>query len=159
LNYIRELYSEVEIRVTKVLSKWSKQLMKLPCLYIYVIRGRMRQSIAIYIRSQSRIFEKVKIIVKYCQFKYNYHWCCKIDAIFIQQYKQNLLNFRHHFLFGVPSSIILQIKHYSLNIVTHLTYRYGYTREAHVGAKDWEPCVTSQYSNNLEDWAWTYWYF
>ena len=51
--------------------------------------------------------EKHKIIIKYCQFKYNYHWCCKIDAIFIQQYKQNLLNFRHRFLFafGVPSKI------------------------------------------------------
>jgi hypothetical protein len=24
--------------------------------------------------------EKHKIIVKYCQFKYNYHWCCKIDT-------------------------------------------------------------------------------
>ena len=37
--------------------------------------------------------------------KHNYHWCCKIDAIFIQQYNQNLLNFKHRYLFGVPSKI------------------------------------------------------
>ena len=33
--------------------------------------------------------------------KYNYQWCFKIDAIYLQPYKQNLLNFRHNFLFGV----------------------------------------------------------
>ena len=35
--------------------------------------------------------EKHKIIVKYCQFKYNYHWyTSNIDAVFIQQYKTDL---------------------------------------------------------------------
>ncbi len=29
----------------------------------------------------------------------------KIAAIFTAMYKQNLLNFCHHFLFGVPSKI------------------------------------------------------
>jgi hypothetical protein len=61
--------------------------------------------------------EKHKIIVKNCQLKYNYQLCFKIDAIF-KPYKQNLLNFRHNFLFGVSSkisyfSIILQIKHWT----------------------------------------------
>jgi hypothetical protein len=61
--------------------------------------------------------EKHKIIVKYCQFNTIIINGCKIDAIFLQEYKQNLLNFRHHFFFGVPYlkalrfSIILQIKH------------------------------------------------
>jgi hypothetical protein len=49
--------------------------------------------------------EKHKIIIKNGQLKYNYQCCFKIDAIFTVIYKQNLLNFRHHFLFGVSSKI------------------------------------------------------
>ena len=69
---------------------------------------------------------ETQIIVKHCQFKYNYHRCCKIDAIFIQHYKQNFLNFRHHFVFGVPSKISSFYNYFTdkaLNILFKFVFR------------------------------------
>jgi hypothetical protein len=66
---------------------------------------------------------------KYCQFKYNYHSCCKIDAIFMySNISQNLLNFRHHFLFGVQVKISFFYHNFTdkaLNILFKFVCRLG----------------------------------
>ena len=68
--------------------------------------------------------EKHKIIVKNCQLKYNYQWCFKIDAIFTAiLYKQNLVNFRHHFLFGV-SSKISSFSHYFTDKALNILFKF-----------------------------------
>jgi hypothetical protein len=67
--------------------------------------------------------EKHKIIVKNCQLKYEYQRCFKIDAMYLQPYKQNLLNFRHHFLFGV-SSKISSFWHYFTDKALNILFKF-----------------------------------
>jgi hypothetical protein len=51
------------------------------------------------------LVEKNKIIVKNCQLKYNFINDALKLTPYLQPYEQKLLNFRHHFLFGVSSKI------------------------------------------------------